>query len=42
MEAVPYAFAVGSLMYIQVYTHPDLAFVNEIPGRYQKNPDKPH
>jgi hypothetical protein len=42
MEAVPYAFAVGSLMYIQVYTHPDLAFVNEILGRYQKNPDKPH
>jgi hypothetical protein len=42
MDAVPYAFVVGSLMYIQVYTHPDLAFVNEILGRYQKNPDKPH
>jgi hypothetical protein len=42
MKAVPYAFAVGSLMYAQVYTHPDLAFVTGMLGRYQKNPGKPH
>jgi hypothetical protein len=29
-------------MYAQVCTHPDLAFVTGMLGRYQKNPDKPH
>jgi hypothetical protein len=42
MKAVPYASAVGSLMYAQVCTQPDLAFVTGMLGRYQKNPDKPH
>jgi hypothetical protein len=42
MKAVPYASAVGSLMYVQVCTRPDLAFVTGMLGRYQKNPDKSH
>jgi hypothetical protein len=42
MKTVPYASAVRSLMYAQFYTHPDLAFVTGMFGRYQKNPDKPH
>jgi hypothetical protein len=42
MKAVPYDSAVGSLMYAQVCTRPDLAFVTVMFGRYQKNPDKPH
>jgi hypothetical protein len=42
MKAVSYASAVGSLMYAQVCTRPDLAFVTEMLGRYQKNPGKPH
>jgi hypothetical protein len=42
MKAVPYASDVGSLMYAQVYTCHDLAFVTGMFGRYQKNPDKPH
>jgi hypothetical protein len=42
MKAVPYASAVGSLMYAQVCTHPNLAFVIGMFGRYQKNPGKPH
>jgi hypothetical protein len=41
MKAVPYASAVRSLMYAQVYTRPDLAFVIRMLGRYQKNPGKP-
>jgi hypothetical protein len=42
MKVVSYASAVGSLIYAQIYTHPDLAFVTEILARYQKNPGKPH
>jgi hypothetical protein len=42
MKAVPYASAVGSLMYAQVYTRPDLAFATGMLGRYQKNLGKPH
>jgi hypothetical protein len=34
MKLVPYASAVGRLMYAQVCTHPDLAFMTEILGRY--------
>jgi hypothetical protein len=37
MKSVPYASAVRSLMYAQVCTRLDLAFVTEMLGRYQKN-----
>jgi hypothetical protein len=36
MKAVPYAYVVGSLMYAQICTRSDLAFVTEMLGRYQK------
>jgi hypothetical protein len=37
MKAVPYASVVGSLMYAQVFTRPDLVFVTGgMLGRYQK------
>jgi hypothetical protein len=42
MKSVPYASAVGSLMYAQVCTCPDLAFVTGMLGRYQKNPGVSH
>jgi hypothetical protein len=42
MKSVPYASAVGSLMYAQVCTRPDLAFVTGMLGRYQKNLDIDH
>jgi hypothetical protein len=42
MKVITYASAVGSLMYAQVYTRPDLAFVTGMLERYQKNPGKPH
>jgi hypothetical protein len=37
MKSVSYASAVGSLMYTQVCTRPDLAFVTRMLDRYQKN-----
>jgi hypothetical protein len=42
MKSVPYASAVGSLMYAQVCTRPDLTFVTEMLGRYQKSPGISH
>jgi hypothetical protein len=42
MKAVPYTSTVESLMYAQVCTRPDLAFVTGMLVRYHKNPDKPH
>jgi hypothetical protein len=42
MKSVRYASAVGSLMYAQVCTRPDLAFVTGMLGRYQKNSDVSH
>ncbi|RVW67823.1 Retrovirus-related Pol polyprotein from transposon TNT 1-94 [Vitis vinifera] len=38
MKNIPYASAVGSLMYAQVCTRPDIAFVVGMLGRYQSNP----
>jgi hypothetical protein len=42
MKSVPYASAVGSLMYAQVCTHPDLVFMTEMLDRYQKNSGVSH
>jgi hypothetical protein len=42
MKLVLYASVVGSLMYAQVCTRPDLAFVTGLLGRYQKNPAISH
>jgi hypothetical protein len=35
MKSIPYASVVGSIMYAQVYTRPDLAFVTGLLGRFQ-------
>jgi hypothetical protein len=42
MKSVPYALAVERLMYAQVCTRTDLAFVTGMLGRYQKNPGVSH
>lgn len=42
MESIPYASAVGSLMYAMVCTRPDLAFISGMLGRYQSNPGIAH
>ena len=42
MQKIPYASAVGSLMYAQVCTRPDIAFIVGILGRYLSNPGLDH
>jgi hypothetical protein len=42
MKDKPYASLVGSLMYAQVCTRPDIAFAVGILGRYQINPGPEH
>ena len=37
MRRVPYASAVGSLMYVMLYTRPDIYYVVRIVSRYQSN-----
>ena len=38
MSNVPYASAVGSLMYAMLCTRPDICFVVGLISRYQNNP----
>ena len=42
MEQIPYASIVGSLMYSQTCTRPDISFVVRMLGRYQSNPGIDH
>lgn len=42
MQKIPYASAVGSLMYAQVCTRPDIAFIVGVLGRYMSNPGMDH
>jgi hypothetical protein len=42
MKNIPYAYVVGSLMYAQVYTRPDITFVVRMLRRYQSNPGLDH
>ncbi len=42
MKSIPYASVVRSIMYAQVCTRPDLAFVTGMLGRYQSNPGLQH
>ncbi|XP_057483946.1 secreted RxLR effector protein 161-like [Actinidia eriantha] len=42
MKNIPYASAIGSLMYAHVCTRPDIAYVIGMLGRYQSNPGLDH
>ena len=42
MKKIPYASAVGSLMYAQTCTRPDISFVVGMLGRYQSDPRFKH
>ena len=42
MEKVPYASAVGSLMYAMMCTRPDICYAVGLVSRYQSNPGKKH
>nr|GEU86014.1 retrotransposon protein, putative, Ty1-copia subclass [Tanacetum cinerariifolium] len=42
MQNVPYALAVGSIMYAVRCTRPNVAFAQNITSRFQHNPGEPH
>ena len=42
MDRVPYASAIGSLMYAMVCTRPDIAHAVGVVSRYMSNPGKHH
>jgi len=42
MKKIPYASAVGSLMYAQVCTRPDIAYIVGVIGRYLSDPRMDH
>ena len=42
MQKISYASAVGSLMYTQVCTHPDIAYIVRMLGKYLSNPGIDH
>ena len=42
MEGIPYASTIGSLMYAQTCTQPDISFAIGMLGRYQSNPGMDH
>ena len=42
MQKIPYASAVGSLMYVQVYMRPDIAYIVGMLERYLSNPGLDH
>jgi hypothetical protein len=42
MKSIPYASAIGSLMYAQVCTRPDIAFITGLLGRFQTNSGLKH
>ncbi|KAM1264590.1 hypothetical protein ACFX13_035312 [Malus domestica] len=42
MSAIPYASAIGSLMYAMICTRPEIAYAMSITSRYQSNPGSEH
>ena len=42
MKSVPYSSVIGSLMYAQVCTHHDIAFVVGVSSRYVNDPGQSH
>ena len=42
MSKIPYASAIGSLMYAMLYTRPDIALIMSVMSRYQSNLDIEH
>ncbi|KZV51821.1 hypothetical protein F511_11198 [Dorcoceras hygrometricum] len=42
MQKIPYNSAIGSLMYAQVCTRPDIAYIVGVLGRYLSNPGMDH
>ena len=42
MAKVPYASAIGSLMYVMLCTRPDIAYVVSVTIKFQSNPGLEH
>ena len=42
MESILYASVVGSLMYLQTFTRPDISFAVGMLNQYQSNPSIDH
>ena len=42
MRQVPYASAMGSLMYVMICTRPDICYLVDMVSRYQSNPRPKH
>ena len=42
MQGIPYASAVGSLIYAQVWMRPDIVYIVGMLGRYLSNLDMDH
>lgn len=42
MSRVPYASAIGSIMYAMLCTRPDISYALSVTSRYQANPDIKH
>ena len=42
MSKIPYALAIGSLIYAILYMRPDIVHAASVTSRYQSNPDKEH
>ncbi|KAJ9545394.1 hypothetical protein OSB04_025101 [Centaurea solstitialis] len=42
MKSVPYASAIGSIMYAMLCTRPDVAYSVSVTSRFQQNPGEPH
>ena len=42
MKSIPYSLVMASLMYAQVCTRPDFAFVISVLGRYLSDPSQSH
>ena len=42
MKSIPYASAVGSIMYAMMCTRPDLSYALSMTSRYQANPGECH
>src|SRR5215216_4310208 len=42
MKIIPYASAIGSIMYAMLCTRPDVCLVISLAGRYQSNPGVDH
>ena len=42
MSKVPYASAIGSIMYAIISTHPDVSYALSVTSRYQSDPGESH